>query len=171
MKLIRFDQPCETTQSLWLSEAGEYRVELAAEGLEIDIRGAFRTRQQDQLQVTLEIVHLAPHTTSATLLRGVAEDQSELILSGTIIVTPEARHTNAFLTENVLLLHPGARAEALPNLEIATDEVKCSHAATVSSLSPEQLFYLQSRGLSLATAQDMIVAGFLAQAQPPEKTA
>jgi len=59
------------------------------------------------------------------------------------------------------LLNEGARADAIPNLEIQTDEVKCSHAATVSSIPEEQLFYLQSRGLNLQTAQDLIVSGFL----------
>lgn len=151
------DQPID----LELTKPGHYRIELAGEGVEVNIKGVFQAKEQETVEVQVQIAHLAQHTTSNTLLRGVASDQAQLKLIGTIKVEPSANQTNAFLTENILLLNEGARAEAIPNLEIQTDEVKCSHAATVSSIPEEQLFYLQSRGIDLKTAQDLIVTGFL----------
>jgi Fe-S cluster assembly scaffold protein SufB len=157
---FRLTTPDET-QTIWLREPGEYRIELAAERVEVEIKGAFQVKASEIVEVKVDIVHMARSTTSRTLLRGVAQDSSQLYLSGTIIVEPKAQLTNAFLTENILLLSPTARAQALPNLEIEANEVKCSHAATVSNIPQEQLFYLRSRGLDLEEAKRLVVEGFL----------
>lgn len=149
-------------QVITLTESGEYEVRLEKEGSEVEIRGAWRVRKNDQLKIALRIVHAASHTHSRTLLRAVAQDTAQVTLNGTIVVEPGASQTNAFLTENILLLSPSAVAHAVPNLEIHTDEVKCSHAATVSPIPESQIFYLQSRGISRERAEDLVVDGFLA---------
>lgn len=154
-----------TPQVIHLKDPGHYRVVLEAEGADVQIRGGWQTKERERVEITVEIVHQARHTRSETVLRGVARDQSHLQLSGTIIVTPDAAHTNAFLTENILLLSPRASAQAVPNLEIETNEVKCSHAATVSSIPEEHLFYLMSRGLQREQAEQLIVDGFLSLAK------
>ena len=161
MEVIRFDQPSSQAELVRLTEPGTYRIEVAAPDLQVIIKGAFHLQDNEQQTIEVLIVHQAPRTTSRTLLRGVGQDHSQLTLKGTIVVEPAATQTNAFLTENILLLNAQARAEAIPNLEIQTDDVKCSHAATVSTLSPEEVFYLQSRGIPMAQAQQMIVEGFL----------
>ncbi|HEY4378164.1 MAG TPA: SufD family Fe-S cluster assembly protein, partial [Acidimicrobiales bacterium] len=48
----------------------------------------------------------------------------------------------------------------VPNLEIETNDVKCSHASTVGPVDPEQRFYLESRGVPPQVADRLIVAGF-----------
>ncbi len=146
-----------------LVRSGHYRVEIKAEGARVEIRGDWLVRGKTKTAITLEVIHAARHTHSNTLLRGVVDDQAQLQLQGTIIVEPGAQDTNAFLTENILLLSDRAVAHAIPNLEISANEVKCSHAATVSPIPEEYLFYLQSRGLTRKTAQKMIVDGFLAK--------
>ena len=65
------------------------------------------------------------------------------------------------MTERVLLLSDTATAETIPDLEIESYDVKCSHAASVSRINEEQLFYLMSRGISRVKAEDMVVVGFL----------
>jgi len=161
METYRYTQPAEHPV-LTLTQAGEYRVEIAAEGVELTLFGLFQTADTQMEQVTLTIIHQARHTQSHTYLRGVAADHSHLSIIGTIIVEPSAVGTNAFLDERILLLTPTARAEAIPNLQISQNEVKCSHAATISSIPEDQLFYLMSRGLDRAKATEMIVEGFLA---------
>lgn len=136
-------------------------MELVDPGVEVAIRGGWRVQNNDQLTIQLDIVHQAPHTKSDTLLRAVAEDQAQVSLSGTIIVTPAAQDTNAFLTENILLLSDTAHAEAIPNLEIEANEVKCSHAATVANIDEEHLFYFGARGIPTNAAKQMIIDGFL----------
>ena len=72
----------------------------------------------------------------------------------------EARGTNAFQTNRNIKLSEDAWAESVPNLEIETNDVKCSHASTVGPIDAEQRFYLESRGVPTAVAERLIVAGF-----------
>lgn len=157
-KIIEVSQPGETVR---LEEGGRYEIHLVQEGAEVEILGGWNLREKESVAIDLKIVHRAPHTRSNTVLRAVARDHAHATLNGTIIVEPSAPNTNAFLTENILLLSPTAVAQAVPNLEIRTDAVKCSHAATVSPIPESQIFYLQSRGLTREKAEELIVAGFL----------
>lgn len=159
IRVIDSDQP----QHIFLTQPGEYVIELAATGAAVEIKGGWHTTQQENISINLRIIHRAKHTRSNTLLRGVATDQSHLTLSGTIEIRPEAVDTNAFLTENILLLSDQATAQAIPNLEIQTNEVRCSHAATVTRIPPEHLFYLGTRGLTQPQAQNLIIDSFLGE--------
>jgi len=60
-----------------------------------------------------------------------------------------------------LILDDISEATADPKLEIESDDVKASHAATVSKIDEEQIFYLQNRGVDRKKASDLIVEGFL----------
>lgn len=145
-------------------ESGHYQVKIQAEGAEVFIRGGWHLKNNQKLNVVIDIIHQARHVTSNTLLRAVGQDKASITLSGTIIIEPEGQQANAFLTENVLLLSDTATAQAVPNLEILANEVRCSHAATISKIPEEHLFYLQSRGLERKTAESLIITGFLAEA-------
>lgn len=161
-RIIRIDS-VDQDQTVRITESGRYRVEITAEGADVQIKGGWHATGKEKVEVILDIVHRARHTRSNTLLRGAADGSSQIHLSGTIIIEPGAQDTNAFLTENILLLSAKAVAQAIPNLEISANEVKCSHAATVSKIPEENLFYLQSRGIDRTAAQTMIVDGFLAE--------
>lgn len=104
--------------------------------------------------------HIAPDTTSDLLFKGVLDDKSRSVYSGLIRVGKEARGTNAFQTNRNIKLSDDAWAESVPNLEIETDDVRCSHASTVGPIDEEQRFYLQSRGVPTSVADRLIVAGF-----------
>lgn len=140
---------------------GDQEIILDREGMELRIVGAFEARDKEIIELNLRVIHKAPHTHAETLLRGVAWDQSSLRIHGTIIIEKGAQQTNSFLKENILLMSPTARAEAIPNLEIEANDVKCSHAATVSKIPEEHLFYLMSRGLTKKQSEKLIVEGFL----------
>lgn len=141
---------------------GNYEIILDKEGDDVRIVGAFQTHGKELVELNLKIVHKVPHTSAQTQIRGVAWDSSTLKLWGTIVIEKKAQQTNSFLKENVLLMSPTARAEAVPNLEIEANDVKCSHAATISNIPDEHLFYLMSRGITKADAERLIVEGFLA---------
>ena len=66
----------------------------------------------------------------------------------------------AFQTNRNLTLSEGAWAESVPNLEIETNDVKCSHASTVGPIDEEQRFYLESRGIPPDVAERLVVLGF-----------
>ena len=80
-----------------------------------------------------------------------------------IKVDPGAQQTDGFQECRNLLLTKRAHADAIPGLEILANDVRCTHAAAVAQLDPEQLFYLRSRGLRDATARRLVIEGFLAE--------
>jgi Fe-S cluster assembly protein SufD len=144
-----------------LNKSGHYTYTLDEEGSELEVVGTFLLKDKERLDLSVTIIHAAPHTTANTILKAVVDDEAFASISGTIIVKPGAQVTNSFLKENVLLLSDKARAEAIPNLEIEANDVKCSHAATIGKIDFEQLFYLQSRGLTPSQAKTTIAQGFL----------
>jgi Fe-S cluster assembly protein SufD len=104
--------------------------------------------------------HDAPHTTSDLLFKGAVQDSSRSVYTGLIKIRKHARGTAAFQTNRNLTLTEGAWAESVPNLEIETNDVRCSHASTVGPIDPEQRFYLESRGIPTRIAERLIVLGF-----------
>jgi len=73
-----------------------------------------------------------------------------------------AQGSESYLNHHSLLLGEEARSWTLPSLEILANEVKCSHAATLRSLTDLDLFYPRSRGLSQSEAREMLIEAFLA---------
>jgi Fe-S cluster assembly protein SufD len=105
--------------------------------------------------------HRAPRTTSELLFKGAAANRAHAVYTGLIRVEKGARATNAFQTNRNLVLHAGARADSVPNLEIEDNDVRCSHASAVGPVDPDQRFYLESRGVPPEVADRLITLGFL----------
>ena len=74
---------------------------------------------------------------------------------------PGSQRTDAFQESRNLLLSKRAHADAIPGLEILADDVRCTHAAAIAQIDPEQLFYLRSHGLPQDLAQRLVIEGFL----------
>ena len=104
--------------------------------------------------------HVAPRTTSDLLFKGAVQDTARSVYTGLIRIGHEARGSVAYQTNRNLTLSAGAWAESVPNLEIETNDVRCSHASSVGPVDAEQLFYLESRGVPTATAERLVVLGF-----------
>jgi len=113
------------------------------------------------MRMNLAAEHVGKNTMSRTLVRGVAVESSHADMAGTIQIMQSGSGTDAHLAHEGLLLSKRARIDSLPGLEIATDDVKATHSSAVHFVRPEQLFYLQSRGIDPLTAKQMIVRGFL----------
>ncbi|MDE3084415.1 MAG: Fe-S cluster assembly protein SufD [Verrucomicrobiota bacterium] len=111
-------------------------------------------------QRTLQ-THAAPHTSSNLLYKNALLDRARTIFSGLIIVDPEAQKTDAYQSNRNLVLSPEAEANSLPGLEIQANDVRCTHGATTGHVDEEQLFYLESRGITPTTARELLVFGFL----------
>ncbi|HSJ72831.1 MAG TPA: Fe-S cluster assembly protein SufD [Miltoncostaeaceae bacterium] len=105
--------------------------------------------------------HEAPQAYSNLLYKGAIQDAAHTVFFGNLVVPPGAPGTDAYQTNRNLVLNDGARADTIPFLEIATAEVKCSHAGAVGRVDDEHLFYLRSRGVPEAAAKRLIVMGFL----------
>ncbi|OGC91934.1 hypothetical protein A3D85_01150 [Candidatus Amesbacteria bacterium RIFCSPHIGHO2_02_FULL_47_9] len=110
------------------------------------------------------LLHSIPGATKRLNIRAIVQNGADLHITGSIHILPQARNSDSFLDIRVLILDEKSRADIRPQLEIQTSDVKASHAATISPVDPEQIFYLQARGLNYAQAQKLIVAGFLSHA-------
>ena len=104
--------------------------------------------------------HAAPHTTSDLLFKGAVQDHSKSVYTGLIRIRENAKGTVAYQTNRNLTLSEGAWAESVPNLDILTNDVKCSHASTVGPIDEDQRFYLESRGVRPEIAERLVVLGF-----------
>ncbi len=104
--------------------------------------------------------HDAPHTNSDLLFKGAVQDHAASVYTGLIKIREHARGTVAYQTNRNLTLSEGAWAESVPNLDIRTNDVKCSHASTVGPIDEEQRFYLESRGVRPEVAERLVVLGF-----------
>lgn len=115
--------------------------------------------------------HRAPKTQSELLYKGVVADSSHSVYSGLIRVDKGAAGTNAMQTNRNLVLHDGAHADSVPNLEIEDNDVRCSHASAVGPIAEDQRFYLESRGVPPNVADRLIALGFMDEllTQLPER--
>ena len=96
-------------------------------------------------------------------IRGVAEENVRMKIDGMIEITKKGSGTEAYLTEKILMLDHTAKVDAVPRLEIKTNDVKASHSATITKISEEDLFYFASRGISKKESRKMFVDGFLGE--------
>ncbi|MEN6300279.1 MAG: Fe-S cluster assembly protein SufD [Anaerolineaceae bacterium] len=104
--------------------------------------------------------HLAPQTTSDLLYKGALKDKSYSVWQGMIYVSPHAQKTDGYQANRNLTLSPLARADSIPGLEILANDVRCTHGVTVGKVDAEQMFYLQSRGISKKDGERLIIEGF-----------
>lgn len=101
-----------------------------------------------------------PHGRVEQAHRAIVDDQAHSVFNGRIVVPQAAQFTNASQLNRNLLLSNRARVDTKPQLEIVADNVKCAHGATVSQLQADEIFYLQSRGISAAQAQRLLIYAF-----------
>jgi Fe-S cluster assembly protein SufB len=106
-------------------------------------------------------IHAAPYTTSSITSKSISKSGGRAGYRGLVKVHKGAHGVKSNVICDALLLDEHSRSDTYPVMEIDEDEVSISHEATVSKVSDEQLFYLQSRGISEEQAMMMIVNGFI----------
>jgi Fe-S cluster assembly protein SufD len=136
--------------------------ELRGPGTHAEVLGLYFASGNEFIDYHTLQDHIAPNAGSDLLFKGVLKDSSRVVFSGLIRVHKGAQKTDAYQKNNNLILSETARADSIPNLEIAANDVRCSHGATAGKVSADHLFYLMSRGLTRREAERLIVTGFLA---------
>lgn len=135
-------------------------VELAEPGAEALLRGLYFGSGEQKLHIDTWQHHVAPNCKSDLLIKGVLDGSAYGVYRGMIRLEEGAQKTDAYQQNRTLLLTSDACMHSIPGLEIKADDVRCTHGATVGQLDPEMLFYLRSRGLTLAQARHAILEGF-----------
>jgi Fe-S cluster assembly protein SufD len=106
------------------------------------------------------IDHVAPHTTSRQLYKGILGGSSRGVFHGRVVVRQDAQKIDAEQSNRNLLLSREALVNSTPQLEIFADDVKCKHGSTTGQIDPLALFYLRSRGIAEAEARSMLSRAF-----------
>lgn len=131
--------------------------------IEAQLNGVYMPAGGEHVDNVIRVHHEQPDCHSDQFYKGLALDKARAAFAGKIFVYPDAQRTNAFQTNNNLLLSSDAEIDSKPELEIYADDVKCSHGATCGELDPMALFYLRSRGLSLGEAESIMTYAFAAE--------
>ncbi|HNR27371.1 MAG TPA: SufD family Fe-S cluster assembly protein [Bacteroidales bacterium] len=115
--------------------------------------GLYLADREQEIHYDISVRHESQGCQSRQLFKGILDNQARGSFNGSIYVAPGAQKTEAYQANHNLLLTRQAKITTKPQLEIYADDVKCSHGATIGRLDELGLFYLRSRGISLAEAQ------------------
>ena len=132
--------------------------ESGAKGSIISLAVAGKDQHQDSGG---KIIHLAAHTTSNIIAKSISKDGGRSSYRGLLKVIPAAHDVRAKVQCDALIFDDISQTDTYPTIDVKQDQVTIEHEASVSKVSDEQLFYLQSRGLDEQAARALIVNGFI----------
>jgi len=115
---------------------------------------------QQRYDLDTNLVHNSPDSSGSFTARGVLKDASQSIFKGMVKIKKGAKNSHSYLAHHAMLLDKRARSDAIPGLDIDTNEVKATHSASVAQIDEEQIFYLMARGLPHDEAKKLIIVGF-----------
>ena len=138
-------------------------VRLTAEAAECVIDGLTLISDRQLADTHTCIDHLKPNGTSRQQHKCIVDGAAHAVFNGKVIVRPHAQRTDSSQSSRNLLLSKTAQVDTKPQLEIFADDVKCAHGATVGQLDQEEIFYLESRGLSGVAARNLLTYAFGAE--------
>jgi Fe-S cluster assembly protein SufD len=138
-------------------------VELAGAGSQGELYGLSYSDSGQHLESQVYLFHKGRDTRGDVLYKGALQGAgARSVWIGDVLIGPDAVGTDSYEANRNLVLTDGARAESIPNLEIETGDIRgAGHASATGRFDDEQLFYLQSRGISEDEARRLVVVGFL----------
>ncbi|HEY3677010.1 MAG TPA: Fe-S cluster assembly protein SufD [Candidatus Tumulicola sp.] len=138
----------------------ELAVAIEQPGITAGVTSVFFPNGKQHVDVLSRIEHSVGNSVSNTVVKSAAIDSGQARYVGNIVIAERAQGSNAALRDDALLLSKQAHIDSVPALEIAANDVKAYHGATVGALDPDQIFYMQSRGIAAAAAERMIAIAF-----------
>lgn len=141
---------------------GHHRLSVALDGpgAEVTLTGLTVSSRGTHHDTLASVRHLASHGTSRQLFASIVADGARASFTGQVVVAHGTVGTDADQQNRNLLLGPTARADTRPWLEIHSDEVACTHGATVGRLDDDAVVYLRSRGIAHREARTMLMRAF-----------
>ena len=150
--------------SLALSGAlirSDVTVKLLAPQAQCQLKGLYYALDQQQVDHCTQIDHVSPQTRSEEFYKGVIDGRARAAFNGKLIVRERAILSKARQLNKNLLLSAHAEVNSKPQLEIFTDDIQCTHGASIGQLDKDALFYLRTRGLTATQATDLLVKAFI----------
>mgnify|MGYP001598026949 CR=1 FL=1 len=135
--------------------------QLKGAGASVSLFGLNLPNEDQFIDHCLKVIHAAPQTKSKQLYKGVLSGKAKSIFNGKITIERRAKGAAAEQLNKNIICDRNAEAITRPQLEVHADDVKATHGATIGKINPEELFYLESRGLSLVDARRLLTEGFV----------
>jgi Fe-S cluster assembly protein SufD len=139
----------------------DIRSVLDGEGAEATLDGLYVAVDSQHVDNHTVLDHARPHCPSHELYKGILAGRAQAVFNGRIIVRPDAQKTDAKQSNKSMLLTNDAFFNDTATTEIYTDDVRCTHGATIGHLEDDALFYLRARGIGVAEARAILIHGFL----------
>lgn len=136
------------------------QIHMSEEHASFDALGVIILDKSQSLNYKMNIEHLAPNCSSNILFKGVIDDKAAGDFVCKILVHPSAYKTETHVINKNLLLSSSATMNTEPSMEIYTDDVNCTHGATVGQLDQEAIFYMRCRGIAYAQAVELLTKAF-----------
>lgn len=118
------------------------------------------TNGKMQADTGTKMFHIGKRTSSTIISKGISADQSHNTYRGIVKVSPKATGARNYTQCDSMLVGDQCSANTFPKIEVVGDTAQIEHEASTSKLNEEQIFYLQTRGLSKEEAIQLIVNGF-----------
>ena len=149
---------CNLGSKLTMKYPSVYLLGEGAKGSILSLAFAGKGQHQD---AGAKAVHFAPHTSSTILSKSISQNGGRTSYRGLLQIDKGAVGAKSNVRCDALIMDEKSRSDTYPTMKVEEDQVNLEHEAFVSKIGQEQLFYLQSRGLSPAEAQNMIVSGYI----------
>jgi Fe-S cluster assembly protein SufD len=138
----------------------DVRMSLEAEGAHCDLAGLVIAGENQHIDNHVAVNHVASRSTSDQQYRSIVGARGRAVFNGKVVVHRNTAGISAMQSSDNLLLAGSGEVDTKPELEIYTDDVKCSHGATIGEIDESELFYLRARGIDEITAKGLLTLGF-----------
>jgi Fe-S cluster assembly protein SufB/Fe-S cluster assembly protein SufD len=148
---------------LFGSQLSRYRIDyyLNGTGASANDSEVIFGNNDQSFDLQTNVIHQNMATEGKVNEKSILKDKSKSLFKGMIRIKENASKSQSFLSGRSILLDKNAKSDAIPGLEIFTNDVKATHSASVAQIDEEQIFYLNTRCLSRSEAERVIVEGFL----------
>lgn len=145
------------------TQTGDVNIKIKGSKANVQILGLILGFGEQKIDLYSFQDHVKAQSVSDLFIKSVLFDRAKFYYRGLIKIEKNAQKSNAYQKNQNLLLSKSAWADSRPYLEILANDVRCTHGATVGKIDNEQLYYLQSRGLGIVAATQMIVEGYCSE--------
>lgn len=143
------------------SSRDDFTVKLSGRNAQAHLYGLYAVRGEQLVDHHTTVDHVSAQTLSRQIYKGILDDRARAVFNGRVIVASKAQHADSSQLNKNLLLGKEAHVDTKPELEIAANDVACTHGATVGQISAAELFYLQTRAIDREQAQKILVHAFV----------
>ena len=144
------------------------KIRLKGEKAKSNIKCAYLSNKNNKLNINIQVMHEYKNTTSNQQIKGLSTDESIVSLTAGIEIPKNMGGCEGFQNHRGILLSNRAKIVAIPQLEIWSEDVVCSHGSAVGPLPEEEVFYLETRGLKKSDAEKLLLSSFFNDIVPSE---